>query len=109
MEPITLPPSDWYVGSSVSQSQESGHNAATIQAMVDFYFQKGYLLNLYGHSGSTGGNMKTYVDDAVAKGAEILTGEITNLPEITSLVQRFQVDRIIHTAGLIGVLAGGTP
>ena len=43
--PVTLPPSDWYVGTLVSQSQEAGHNSSSIQALVDFYFQKGYLLN----------------------------------------------------------------
>ena len=63
---VTLPPSDWYVGSNVSQSIE-GHNTASIQALVDFYTQKGYLMNLYGHGSSTGGNTKTYVDYAVAK------------------------------------------
>jgi len=63
---VTLPPSDWYVGTGVSQSIE-GHNTASIQALVDFYTQKGYLMNLYGHGSSTGGNTKTYVDYAVAK------------------------------------------
>ena len=63
---ITLPPSDWYVGSGVSQSIE-GHNTSSIQALVDFYYQKGYLMNLYGHGGSNGGNTNTYVNYAVAK------------------------------------------
>ena len=63
---VTMPPSDWYVGSGVSQSIE-GHNTSSIQALVDFYTQKGYLMNLYGHGSSTSGNMKTYVDYAVAK------------------------------------------
>ena len=69
--PISLPPSDWYVGPTISQSQEAGHNSASIQALVDFYFQKGYLLNLYGHSPSTSGNMKIYLDDAIAKGPRL--------------------------------------
>ncbi len=64
---VALPPSDWYVGTTISQSQEAGHNTASIQAMVDFYYQKGYLLNLYGHNPTTTGNMKIYADYAITK------------------------------------------
>ena len=35
--------------------------------MIDFYYQKGYLINLYGHGSSTGGNMNAYVTDTLAK------------------------------------------
>jgi hypothetical protein len=64
---LALPVSDWYVGSQVAQSIESRHTVATIQALVDFYYQNGFLLNLYGHTGSDGGLMKEYASYAATK------------------------------------------
>jgi hypothetical protein len=64
---LAVPVSDWYVGSNVAQSIESGHTPETIRALVDFYYQKGYLLNLYGHSGTEGGLMKAYALYAAQK------------------------------------------
>ena len=54
---LQLPVSDWFVGSQVAQSVENGHTAATIQAMVDFYYNLGGLINLYCHSASDGSGM----------------------------------------------------
>jgi len=64
---LALPVSDWYVGSHVAQSIESKHTPATIEALVDFYYQKGYLLNLYGHTGTESGLMKAYASYAAKK------------------------------------------
>jgi uncharacterized repeat protein (TIGR01451 family) len=64
---VTLPPSDWYIGASIAQSLESGHTATTVRALVDFYYDLGALINLYGHSSSTGGAQWEYVSYAAAK------------------------------------------
>jgi UDP-glucuronate 4-epimerase len=40
---------------------------------------------------------------------EIFSGDITNLPELASIVRRFQVDKIVHTAGLIGAQVSRQP
>ena len=69
---LALPVSDWFVGSNVAQSIESGHTPATIQALVDFYYQKGYLLNLYGHTGTAGGLMRAYASYAAQKPADLV-------------------------------------
>jgi UDP-glucose 4-epimerase len=42
-------------------------------------------------------------------GARIFSGDITNLPELASLTQRFHVDKIVHTAGLIGARVSQQP
>ena len=52
---ISLPVSDWYVGSDIAQSIEAGHTLASVQAAVDFYYNLGALINLYSHSSSAGG------------------------------------------------------
>ena len=64
---LALPVSDWFVGSHVAQWIESRHTPATIHALVDFYHRKGYLLNLYGHSGTAGGLMRVYASYAARK------------------------------------------
>ncbi len=64
---VSLPVSDWYVGDAVAQSIESGHDPATIRALVDFYYQMGALVNLYGHSSSAKGLMNVYMKAALAK------------------------------------------
>ncbi|HWX18269.1 MAG TPA: Ig-like domain-containing protein [Candidatus Binatia bacterium] len=46
---VTLPVSDWFVGSTVSQAMETGHTITTERALVDFYYSLGALINLYGH------------------------------------------------------------
>lgn len=65
---LTLPPSDWYVGNRISQSMEDGHSIASVQALVDFYYQKGYLINMYGHQSSLNGPlMRPYIDYNLGK------------------------------------------
>ena len=66
---MTLLPCRPATGMSAPASAQSmeGHNTSSIQALVDFYAQKGYLLNLYSHASSASGNSKTYVDYAAAK------------------------------------------
>ncbi|MDB6110283.1 MAG: hypothetical protein JWR69_2033, partial [Pedosphaera sp.] len=51
---VTLPVSDWFIGSQVSQTTETGHTSASIHSLVDFYYQMGALINLYSHSLSSG-------------------------------------------------------
>ena len=54
---LQLPVSDWFVGSQVGQSMENGHTQATMQALVDFYYNLGGLINLYCHSTSDNSGM----------------------------------------------------
>lgn len=51
---ITLPVSDWYIGTNIGQSMEDGHTTSTVDALVDFYYNLGGLINLYSHSSSDG-------------------------------------------------------
>ena len=51
---LTLPVSDWFVGSRISQSMEDGYDTNSLHAMVDFYYNLGALINLYSHSASDG-------------------------------------------------------
>src|SRR5207244_957038 len=50
---LTLPVSDWFVGSRIGQSMEF-HTAGTVHELVDFYYGLGALINLYSHSSSDG-------------------------------------------------------
>ena len=50
----SLPVSDWYVGSKVAQAMEDGHTIASVNALIDFYYSWGALINLYSHSSSDG-------------------------------------------------------
>jgi hypothetical protein len=63
---VTLPVSDWFIGAEVAQSTEQ-HTTATMQATVDFYYNLGALINLYGHSPSNSGLQQQYVTYAAAK------------------------------------------
>jgi len=51
---LTLPVSDWFVGTQVSQALENGHTADTLHNAIDFYYGMGALVNLYSHTLSTG-------------------------------------------------------
>jgi hypothetical protein len=69
---LTLPVSDWYIGSQVGQAMEDGHTVATMQALVDYYYGLGALINLYCHSsadgsGAAGAVASQYVTYSVAK------------------------------------------
>jgi len=65
--PLAIPVSDWFIGSNIAQSIESGHTPDTIHKLVDFYYQKGYLINLYGHNSTEKGLMKDYASYVVKK------------------------------------------
>jgi hypothetical protein len=51
---LSVPVSDWFVGSRISQSMEDGYDTNSLHAMVDFYYNLGALINLYSHSASDG-------------------------------------------------------
>jgi hypothetical protein len=67
LSPLAIPVSEWFIGSTVAQSIESGHTPDTIHKLVDFYYQKGYLINLYGHSGTESGLMREYASYVAKK------------------------------------------
>ena len=46
---VSEPTSDWYVGSEIPGALEWGHTTASMQAAVDFYYNLGAPINLYGH------------------------------------------------------------
>ncbi len=56
---ITLPTSEWYIGTSIAQSLEYGanHTIPTLHAAVDFYDDLGALVNIYGHEPTTPGTV----------------------------------------------------
>lgn len=65
---ITLPASDWYVGTDIAQSTEYGHTSTSITEAVDFYYNLGALLNIYGHAPSNNGSIQQqYVTYSVTK------------------------------------------
>ena len=51
---ITLPPSDWFIGNEIGQSMETGQTITSVQNVVDYFYNLGALINLYGHSSSAG-------------------------------------------------------
>lgn len=63
---ISVPVSDWYVGTSIAQSLEY-HNSATMHAAVDFYYNLGALVNIYSHAASDSGLPADYVAYCAAK------------------------------------------
>ena len=71
--PITLPVSDWYVGSDVAQAIDDPfadyyHTNASIDAAVDFYYSLGFLINFYTHSPSNDGSVgQEYVTHSMSK------------------------------------------
>jgi hypothetical protein len=64
---LTLPVSEWYLGSAVAQSIEAGHTVPTIRALVDFYSEMGLLVNLYNHASSAAGLPYEYMTYVVKK------------------------------------------
>ncbi len=56
---LQLPVSDWFVNYQglvqIAQAMEAGHTTATVQALVDAYYNLGALINLYCHSESPSG------------------------------------------------------
>lgn len=69
---VSLPVSDWFVGSQIAQSMESGHTASSVRQLVDFYYSLGGLINLYSHSlsdgsGYAGSVLQDYINYSVTK------------------------------------------
>jgi len=64
---LTLPPSEWFASTTVSQAMED-HSSETMRAAVDFYYSLGALINIYGHQSSTATALtQEYVTYSVAK------------------------------------------
>jgi hypothetical protein len=51
---LTLPVSEWYLGTTMAQAMDDGHTIATMQSLVDYYYGIGALVNLYSHDSSDG-------------------------------------------------------
>ena len=70
---ITLPPSEWYLGSSIGQclTYNDGtdvYSVSDIRAAVDFYYNLGTLINFYGHMPSNVGTVgKEYISYSMSK------------------------------------------
>ena len=63
---LTLPVSDWYIGTSIAQSIEY-HSSTTLHAAVDYYYNLGALVNIYAHGSSSSGLENDYVLYCAAK------------------------------------------
>ena len=63
---LTLPVSEWYIGSDIAQSLDM-HNTSSVRAAIDAYYDLGALINIYGHASSTGGVPHEYVTYNLAK------------------------------------------
>ena len=73
---VTLPTSDWYVGTGVAQSSDT-HSVASIRAGIDFYYGLGTLINFYGHAPSNNGGVEQeLVTYAMAKPATWATNAV---------------------------------
>ncbi|MBZ5690072.1 MAG: cadherin-like domain-containing protein [Acidobacteriia bacterium] len=66
---VTLPVSDWYIGADVAQALNFGHTTSTIDALVDYYYDLGALINLYMHEPSTTELASEYILHSAAKPA----------------------------------------
>ena len=66
---VTLPTSEWYIGGAVAQSLEYGssHSIQTVHDAVDFYYNLGALVNIYGHEPTTSGVHREYPIYSAAK------------------------------------------
>ncbi len=66
---VSLPTSEWYIGSLVSQSMDVRHDSTTVRALVDYYYSLGALVNLYSHHSSHGGLPFEYLTYCASKPA----------------------------------------
>jgi hypothetical protein len=69
---LSLPVSDWFTGADIGQSIEIGHTTASVNALIDYYYNLGALINLYSHSGSdgsgtAGGLVQNYIAYSMTK------------------------------------------
>ena len=67
-EQVSIPASDWYVGTEIPGAIEWGHTTDSMKAAVDFYYNLGAMINLYGHTASNDGTLLgEYVKYCVTK------------------------------------------
>ena len=67
-EQVSIPASDWYVGTEIPGAIEWGHTTDSMKAAVDFYYNLGAMINLYGHIASNDGTLLgEYVKYCVTK------------------------------------------
>jgi VCBS repeat-containing protein len=65
---LSLPSSDWYVGTDIPDALDMGHTITSIRGAVDSYYELGMLLNFCGHEPSNdGGVAQEYVTRSMAK------------------------------------------
>jgi hypothetical protein len=65
---LSLPESDWYVGSEIPQALDMGHTVNSIGPAVDFYYNLGGMINFYGHQPSNNGGLEQqYVTYSMSK------------------------------------------
>jgi hypothetical protein len=95
---LTLPVSDWYIGKSVAQSIESGHNVSTVHALVDFYYNMGALINLYGHMSSASGLTNVFMKYSLTK-PRIWAANSVEIYDWWSVRSKVSVDPIFSQIG----------
>jgi hypothetical protein len=64
---LTLPVSDWYVGSDIAQAIDGYPDNQSLHDAVDFYYGLGALINIYSHKSSTDVRPKEYVNYNLSK------------------------------------------
>lgn len=66
---LSLPTSEWFINGDVAQAIETTHTKTSIDALVDFYYGFGSLVNLYSHESSTAPEPAEYLRYASSKPA----------------------------------------
>ncbi len=65
---VSMPTSDWYVGTTTPRALDMGHTYDSMRAAVDFYYDSGMLINFYGHAPSNNNGLaEQYVTYSVSK------------------------------------------
>lgn len=66
---LSLPTSEWFINGDVGQAIETTHTKSTIDALVDYYYGIGALVNLYSHEPSTNPEPNEYLHYTAVKPA----------------------------------------
>lgn len=66
---LSLPTSEWFINGDVGQAIETTHTKSSIDALVDYYYGTGALVNLYSHEPSTNPEASEYLHYAAVKPA----------------------------------------
>ena len=65
---VTVPAGDWFKSNGTTAQAMEDHTSATMRAAVDFYYNLGSLVSIYGHSPSVNGSVQgEYVTYSAAK------------------------------------------